>query len=204
MLFLYYGCKRGGQTSGHCCGLRPRGKARFHGAASHWLEFPSPGGPTPIWPLSRQRSPPDSDCLDQVRFMEGLVQPDRLRARILLWAAKEVRLNTLPPHAGTILEAVLFRGTLPRGDVAGLLGMGDRQARRIVSVLLARQVLISESPRAPLRPRVSGDPGLAVDARVVSRTGTVSGDEARLCRPAFSSVASPHPRRPWCPSQSRF
>ena len=76
---------------------------------------------------------------------------DRLRTRILLWTEEEVRLNTLPPHAGTILEAVLFRGTVPRGDVAGLLGMGDRQARRIASALLERGVLVSESPRAPLR-----------------------------------------------------
>jgi Fic family protein len=90
-------------------------------------------------------------CLDQVRFMEGLVQPDRLRTRILLWAEEEVRLNLLPPHAGTILEAVLFRGALPRGDVAGLLGTGDRQARRIVSALLTHGVLVSEGPRAPLR-----------------------------------------------------
>jgi Fic family protein len=90
-------------------------------------------------------------CLDQVHFMESLVQPDRLRARILLWAEEEVRLNTLPPHAGTILEALLFRGAVPRGDVAGLLGMGDRQARRIAAALLERGVLVSESPRAPLR-----------------------------------------------------
>ena len=36
-------------------------------------------------------------CLDQVTFMEGLVQPDRLRARILLWAEEEIRLGQLPP-----------------------------------------------------------------------------------------------------------
>jgi Fic family protein len=29
-------------------------------------------------------------CVDQVDFMERLVQPDRLRARILVWAAEEV------------------------------------------------------------------------------------------------------------------
>jgi hypothetical protein len=28
-------------------------------------------------------------CVDQVTFMEGLVQPDQLRARILLWAEEE-------------------------------------------------------------------------------------------------------------------
>ena len=57
--------------------------------------------------------------IEQVEFMESLVQPDRLRARILLWAEEEIRLNTLPPKSGNILEAVLYRGELPRGDAAG-------------------------------------------------------------------------------------
>lgn len=89
-------------------------------------------------------------CLDQVRFMEQLVQPNRLRDRILLWAEEEVRAGTLPPKAGQILEAVLFRGELPRGEVAALLGMSDRGSRRIVSALLERGVLASESTRASL------------------------------------------------------
>jgi Fic family protein len=90
-------------------------------------------------------------CIDQVEFMEGLMQPDRLRTRILLWAEEEIRLNTLPPKAGSILEAVLYRGDLPRGDAAGVVGAGERHARRIVSALIERGVLASESPRAPLR-----------------------------------------------------
>src|SRR5262245_57370407 len=53
-------------------------------------------------------------CLDQVQFMESLVQPDRLRARILTWAEEEIRLGQLPPKSGAILEAVLYRGELPR------------------------------------------------------------------------------------------
>ena len=90
-------------------------------------------------------------CLDQVTLMEGLMQPDSLRARILLWAEEEIRLNRLPPKSGAILEAVLYRGELPRGDAAGIVGTGDRQARRVVSALIERGVLISESSRAPLR-----------------------------------------------------
>ncbi len=89
-------------------------------------------------------------CLDQVRFMEDLVEPNRLRDRILLWAEEEVRAAALPGKAGQILEAILFRGDLPRGDVATLLNTGERQARRIVSALLKRGVLASGSPRAPL------------------------------------------------------
>jgi Fic family protein len=90
-------------------------------------------------------------CIDQVSFMEGLVQPDRLRVRIALWAQEEARLGNLPSKAGSILEAVLYRGELPRGEVASLLGATDRHARRIVGALMDRGVLVSESPRAPLR-----------------------------------------------------
>jgi Fic family protein len=89
-------------------------------------------------------------CLDQVRFMEELVQPNRLRDRMLVWAHEEVLGDRLPAQAGQVLEAVLFRGELARGDVAALLGTSDRQARRVVSALLERGVLHSDSARAPL------------------------------------------------------
>jgi len=90
-------------------------------------------------------------CIDQVTFMESLMQPERLRARILTWADEEVRLTALPPKSGHILEAVLYRGELPRGDAAVVVGTGERQARRVVSALLEKGVLASDSPRAPLR-----------------------------------------------------
>ena len=89
-------------------------------------------------------------CLDQVKFMEQLVQPDRMRDRMLVWAEEEVRGERLPAKAGQILEAVLFRGELPRGDVAALLATSDRHARRVVSALLERGVLVSDRARGPL------------------------------------------------------
>ena len=92
-----------------------------------------------------------SVCIDQISFMEGLVQPDRLRTRILLWAEEEIRLGSLPRKSGSILEAVLYRGELPRGDADTVVGTGERQARRIVSALVDKGVLVSKSSRAPLR-----------------------------------------------------
>ena len=100
-------------------------------------------------------------CIDQVTFMERLVAPERLRARILIWAEEEVRIGALPPRSGAVLEAVLFRGELPRGDVAAVLGTGERQARRVTSALVDRDILLSESSRAPLR--------LAFPAKLASR-----------------------------------
>ena len=90
-------------------------------------------------------------CIDQVDFMESLVQPDRLRTRILLWAEEETRLGALPAKSGAILEAVLYRGELPRGEADTIVGTGERQARRIVSALLEKEVLVSDSPRSALR-----------------------------------------------------
>jgi Fic family protein len=92
-----------------------------------------------------------SACIDQVTFMEGLMQPDQLRARILLWAEEQMRLNKLPPKSGTILEALLYRGELPRADMPAIVDSSERTARRVVSALLQQGVLTSESTRAPLR-----------------------------------------------------
>ncbi|MCU7919274.1 MAG: Fic family protein [Candidatus Thiodiazotropha sp. (ex Epidulcina cf. delphinae)] len=90
-------------------------------------------------------------CLDQVKFMEELVQPNRLHQRIKLWTEEEVRADTLPHKAWRILEAILYRGELPRGEVSQLLGTSDRHARRAVSALAEHGVVVSESTRAPLR-----------------------------------------------------
>ena len=90
-------------------------------------------------------------CLDQVTFMENLMQPDRLRARVLVWAEEEARLGKLPQRAGQLLEAILYRGELPRGEIAALLGIPERSARRVTSELLQQGVFVSESIRAPLR-----------------------------------------------------
>ena len=79
------------------------------------------------------------------------MQPDRLRSRILLWAEEEIRLERLPPNAGKVLEAVLYRGELPCADVPQILGTKERQARRIVSSLVDANVLTSTSTRAPPR-----------------------------------------------------
>ncbi len=90
-------------------------------------------------------------CLDQVRFMDSLMQPSRLRHRILQWAEEESRTSDLPPKARTVLEAILYRGELPRGEVPSLLDYSERQARRVVSALVDRDVLTAISSRAPLR-----------------------------------------------------
>ena len=92
-----------------------------------------------------------STCVDQVTFMETLMQPERLRARVLIWAEEEIRLGTLPARADRLLEAFLYRGEIPRSDIVSLLGTPERTARRVSGALLKQGVLTSESPKAPLK-----------------------------------------------------
>jgi Fic family protein len=90
-------------------------------------------------------------CIDQVTFMENLMQPDQLRTRILVWAEEEIRMNKLPPKSGAILEAVLYRGEIPRAETPTIFETSERSASRFVSALIDRGVLTAESTRAPLR-----------------------------------------------------
>ncbi|MHB1948667.1 MAG: Fic family protein [Gammaproteobacteria bacterium] len=90
-------------------------------------------------------------CLDQVNFMEKLMQPELLRTRILLWAREEIELKNLPPHSLQILEAILYRGEIPRSEISDILNISDRHARRLTSVLFEKGILVSDSPRSSIK-----------------------------------------------------
>jgi len=90
-------------------------------------------------------------CIDQINFMEKLMQPDLLRTRVLLWAREEIELGHLPPQSIQILESVLYRGELARGEIAGMLNVTDRHARRFTNALIQIGVLTSDSPKAVLK-----------------------------------------------------
>ena len=89
-------------------------------------------------------------CLDQINFMEGLMEPQQLHQRILAWANEKAQSGDLPQQSSKILEALLYRGNLERGDVADLLNASDRTARRITSALIDAGAIRADSSRAPL------------------------------------------------------
>ena len=90
-------------------------------------------------------------CINQIAFMERLMQPERLKDRIFLWADMEMKQGNLPQKSSRLLEAVIYRGgELSRREAAGILDVGSRQARRIVAALMDSEALISESSRASL------------------------------------------------------
>lgn len=90
-------------------------------------------------------------CVDQVTFMEQLIQPASFVGRVIRWADEEVAAGRLAARSDRLLEAVMIRGELERGDIENLLGTSERTARRVTSALLAQGALVSDSPRSRLR-----------------------------------------------------
>jgi Fic family protein len=89
-------------------------------------------------------------CIDQIEYMQRVIEPSGLHKRVLAWADEERAKGQLLPGASKLLEAVLYRGKIPRSEIPTLLGVVDRQARRVVSSLLEKDVLSSASDREPI------------------------------------------------------
>lgn len=46
--------------------------------------------------------------IDQVDFMEALIEPERLRKRIEIWAEEEIRLGNINSKVGAVISAILY------------------------------------------------------------------------------------------------
>lgn len=88
-------------------------------------------------------------CIDQIEFMEGLMRPKDLRARIMAWADDEIRLKRMHEKSKLILDHILFTGSLERRDLPGLVGTDERQARRMAEPLVKIGLIRAVSTRAP-------------------------------------------------------
>lgn len=90
-------------------------------------------------------------CVDQVQFMESLLEPSELLRRIELFVEDEVRARRSPKRVFPVLREAFFAGKLDRGQAGALTGYQERMGRKVVSSLLERGLLISTGPRDPVR-----------------------------------------------------
>jgi Fic family protein len=90
-------------------------------------------------------------CLDQVRYMRELLEPTELQRRMDLYVRDEEDAGRLPKRSFAVLREALLSGELDRGRVPALIDASERTARRVMSALLEKRLLVSESHRAPLR-----------------------------------------------------
>jgi Fic family protein len=83
-------------------------------------------------------------CLDQVQFMSSLFDLGALSLRIHRYVQRH---DTLKPEASYMLESVLLRGELERGEAMRASGLPERSARRVLGELIALGLLASETPK---------------------------------------------------------
>lgn len=90
-------------------------------------------------------------CVDQVTFMEGLLQPEELLRRMEIWAEEEVRANRLPKGTWQLLREAVLAGSFPRGKAEEVTGYRERQARTVLKKLLDLNLLVADSPYGDVR-----------------------------------------------------
>ena len=88
-------------------------------------------------------------CIDQVDFMEKLMQPAAFRDRITKWAEEQIRFGTIPPKGSRVLEAILFKGSLQKGEVAEVLNQSERTANNVTQALVKHGIIASKGARLP-------------------------------------------------------
>lgn len=92
-------------------------------------------------------------CLDQIFFMEKLLDIESIGRRIEKHVAQLALLGEkgLRPESAMILREAFRSGMVPRSKIQEILRVSDRQARRIVSPLIKRGMLVADSQKKPLR-----------------------------------------------------
>jgi len=91
-----------------------------------------------------------STCLEQVKFMESLLQPGELLRRIKLFAEDEVDARRLPKGSSGLLREAFISGEIERRRAPELTGYRERKAREVLATLISKGLLVSQGPRAPV------------------------------------------------------
>jgi Fic family protein len=90
-------------------------------------------------------------ALDQVRFMAGLLELDGVLLRVSKYVELRAARSSLAPEARFLLQEVLLRGEVARGEVSRITGLGERTGRTLLSQLTAEGLLWSATPKGALR-----------------------------------------------------
>ena len=84
--------------------------------------------------------------LDQITFMESLFEFDALAKRLRFYGEQQ----GWRVEAFSILEMVLLKGEITRGEACRISGLNERTARTLLSSLTSNGILGSETPKGAL------------------------------------------------------
>jgi len=90
-------------------------------------------------------------CDDQLTFMHSLLQPGQLLRRMKIYVDEEVEAGRLARGSMGLLREVFLTGKIGRGRAAELTGYQERRARDVLGGLLKASLLVSATPKGPVR-----------------------------------------------------
>ncbi|MDF3071636.1 MAG: filamentation induced by cAMP protein fic [Polyangiaceae bacterium] len=101
--------------------------------------------------------------LDQLTFMEQLLELNALESRLADYVARNLR---LPLAAAMLVRALLQRGDMPRGDASLVTRLPERTARELLSRLIDAGLVGSETPKGPVSLRFDSQSAEALFPRL--------------------------------------
>jgi Fic family protein len=90
-------------------------------------------------------------ALDQIEYMSSLLELDGMKKRILGYVERQVHIGELQKESGYLLMETFLTGEIQRGEAPRITGKPERSARRILSDLLDKSLLVSDSKKGPVR-----------------------------------------------------
>lgn len=90
-------------------------------------------------------------CVDQISYMQSILEPTELLQRIERYTEGEVDAKRLPAGSFKLLKEALLAGEFERGKAQTITGLGERTARDILSRLVHQRILVSDSPKSAVR-----------------------------------------------------
>ena len=90
-------------------------------------------------------------CIDQVDYMSSILEPKELLRRIELYVQDEMAAGRLPKRSFALLREAFYQGEFARGEAAEITGYKVAQARVVLSQLVAKGFLKSDTSKGPVR-----------------------------------------------------
>lgn len=90
-------------------------------------------------------------CIDQVEYMESLLDFKNLSERVRIYVEEEIAFKNLPKGSYALLREALLIGEFERGRAEELTGYKERAARDVLNALVKRGLLVSDTPRSAVR-----------------------------------------------------
>jgi hypothetical protein len=90
-------------------------------------------------------------CVDQITYMGLVLEPGQLLNRINIYTQEEVAEKRLLKGSFSLFREALLFGEFERGKAEAITGYGERAARDVLSRLITKNLLVSDSPKSPVR-----------------------------------------------------